>query len=206
METVVFPAYTGLKCNMMPFVQGDPASLPAEYAAYSEVVKAHFLELGEIGFLTVHESLVQSGTSQRGYGEGRRTVHVEVGQHAGKNHWGGTSWGGHGRVLLRDDVRVLIANSIGGTCRVWETEDRRPTRDGDLAAYLDDYPENTGRLLVANEVARIGIFTPHECVPQTTTGPRQFLWIVGRGVTGREDYFTVNPLVPLMVSARSLGS
>ena len=49
---------------------------------------------------------------------------------------------------------------------------------------------------ICGEVARIGIFTPHECVPQPTTAPRQFLRIVGRGVAGREDYFTINPLVP----------
>ena len=196
MTTMLFPVYSGLKCNMMPFVQGESSSLPAEYAAYSDVVKFHFLEFGEIGFLTIHESVVQSGASQRGYSQGTRNVHIEVGRRDGKNLWGGTtSWGGNGRVLLRDDVRVLIANSIGGTCRIWDTDERRPTPNGDLADYLDDYPEETGRLLDANEVAQLSIFTPHECVPQKKTGPRQFLRIVGRGVTGREDYFTVNPLV-----------
>lgn len=45
------------------------------------------------------------------------------------------------------------------------------------------------------EVAKISIFTPHECVTQQNDDYRQFFRIVGKGVKGREDYFTVNPLV-----------
>lgn len=41
----------------------------------------------------------------------------------------------------------------------------------------------------------MSIFTPHECIKQTKSGNRQFIRIVGEGVEGREDYFTVNPLI-----------
>jgi hypothetical protein len=52
-------------------------------------------------------------------------------------------------------------------------------------------------LLKSGEVAKISIFTPHECISQTKSANRQFFRIVGKGVTGREDYFTINPLVSL---------
>lgn len=40
-----------------------------------------------------------------------------------------------------------------------------------------------------------GILTPHESLPVPCDFPRQFLRIISSGVHGREDYFTVNPLV-----------
>ena len=52
---------------MMPFIQGDPDSLPKEYKAYSSVVKNNFLDKGKIGYLTIDESFVSAGKSQRGY-------------------------------------------------------------------------------------------------------------------------------------------
>ena len=90
---------------------------------------------------------------------------------------------------------VLIANSISDTCRVWDAKEMRFTQDGDLSAYIDNYPTETGILLKSGEVAKISIFTPHECINQTQSGKRQFFRIVGRGVKGREDYFTINPLI-----------
>ena len=69
------------------------------------------------------------------------------------------------------------------------------TDDGDLSEYIDRYPEHTGKMLKSGEVAKIRIFTPHECISQKESGFRQFFRIVGKGVTGREEYFTVNPLL-----------
>ena len=31
---MAFPAYSGARCYMMPFIQGRPESLPAAYAGY----------------------------------------------------------------------------------------------------------------------------------------------------------------------------
>ena len=90
---------------------------------------------------------------------------------------------------------VLIANNISDTCRVWGTKELSYTDDGDLSEYIDKYPEHTGMMLKSGEVAKISIFTPHECVSQKESGLRQFFRIVGKGVTGREEYFTVNPLL-----------
>lgn len=181
---------------MMPFIQGDPFSVPKAYRPYSEILSQNYLEKGEVGYLTIDESFVEAGKSQRGYnacGVGRN-VHIEVGRHPEYNSWG-SSWGGNAKTLLDDDTMVLIANSVDGTCRLWNEKELRYTKDGDLSDYIAEYPERTGRLLMGGEVAKISIFTPHECVAQKYSGERQFFRIVGRGVHGREDYFTVNPLL-----------
>lgn len=193
---IQFPEPTGLKCNMLPFVQGDSSSLPQIYNPYSKVINENFLEKGEIGFLTIDESFVEGGKSQRGYSSsGGRNVHIEVGRNKDCNRWGGNPWGGRFGTLLENSTKVLIANSVSETCRVWDNIEMRFTKNGDLADYVDEYPENTGRMLKSGEVAKISIFTPHECINQKQSGDRQFFRVVGKGVKGREDYFTVNPLI-----------
>lgn len=196
---ILFPQFSGIKCHMMPFIQGDASSLPPEYKSYSDIVNNNFLEKGEIGFLTIDESFVKEGSSQRGYNSAgiKRNVHIEVGSHKDKNHWGGggSSWGNGYKTVLDKDTMVLIANSISDTCKIWDTKDMSFTEDGDLSAYIDKYPENTGILLKEGELVKMSIFTPHECINQKHSGNRQFIRIVGKGVHGREDYFTINPLV-----------
>ena len=195
---IIFPEFTGIKCNMMPFIQGDSNSLPHEYKSYFEIINQNYLEKGEIGFLTIDESFVNANSSQRGYNSKgiSRNVHIEVGRHSDINCWGsgsGSSWGGRRSTILEDDTMVLISNSISDTCRVWDTIEKSFTKDGDLSNYIDKYPENTGINLKAGEVVKISIFTPHECISQKTSSNRQFFRIVGKGVHGREDYFTINP-------------
>lgn len=197
---IEFPNFTGVKCNMMPFIQGDSNSLPEMYKPYSSIIDTIFLEQGEIGFLTIDESFVKARTSQRGYNSKgiNRNVHIEVGRNSSSNYWGGSggsSWGGHNKTLLDDSTMVLIANSISDTCRYWDVKEMEYTKDGDLSDYITKYPEETGQLMKKGEVAKISIFTPHECVTQHQDDYRQFFRIVGKGVKGREEYFTINPLV-----------
>lgn len=181
----------------MPFIQGDPSSLPEMYKSYSDILEDTYLEKGEIGFLTIDESFVEGGKSQRGYNASgiKRNVHIEVGRCEGLSHWGGGGWGGKPTTILDEDTMVLIANSVSNTCRVWDAIEKRYTKDGDLSQYINDYPEDTGCLLNSGEVAKISIFTPHECVAQKQPSRRQFFRIVGKGVHGREEYFTKNPLL-----------
>lgn len=194
-NTIKFPEFTGAKCTMMPFIQGDSSSLPDQFIPYASIIDTNFLEKGEVGFLTIDEKFVTAGSSQRGFNSFgiNRNVHIEVGS-SGK--WGGgSSWGGKPGTLLHERTQVLIANSLSNTCRLWNATERRYTNDGDLSEYINDYPESDGFLLSSGEVAKIGIFTPHEPIAQLVSANRQFFRIVGSGVTGRESYFTVNPLV-----------
>lgn len=197
---VIFPEYTGIKCQMMPFIQDDSNSLPDIYLPYKEIIDNNFLQKGEVGYLTIDEKFVKANTSQRGYNSTgiNRNVHIEVGRNPNFNYWGnggGSSWGGKAGTLLDDNVEVLIANSIDDTCRLWDTKELSYTKDGDLSHVIEKYPEESGICLKAGEVAKISIFTPHECINQIKDSFRQFFRIVGKGVHGREEYFTVNPLM-----------
>ncbi len=78
---------------------------------------------------------------------------------------------------------------------MWDSECPDTSEDGDIGDRAELYPYEAARFLAAGEVANIGILTPHESMPTARTHGRQFLRIVGRGVHGREEYFTRNPMV-----------
>jgi hypothetical protein len=67
---------------MMPYIQGEPDSVPETYAAYADIIASVHHKKGDIGFLTIDESLAIGGTPHRGqrakYG---RALHTEAGKH-----------------------------------------------------------------------------------------------------------------------------
>lgn len=85
---IEFPEMTGIKCTMMPFIQGDHQSVPEIYQPYAKIINKNFLEKGEIGYLTIHESVVEAGKSQRGFNDLgiNRNVHIEVGRNEKENY------------------------------------------------------------------------------------------------------------------------
>lgn len=177
----------------MPFIQGRGESLPRPYRQYAEIVESLVFpgQEGEIGLITIDETFVEAGQSQRGYGAGSRTIHTEACMSGESFTWGPT-WGTGGTVTLDRDVRVLIANSIPDTCMIWDVDVHDTTPDGDLSLRSGEFPRSSGRMMQAGEVVEIGIFTPHEPIIQRNSGNRQFFRIVGKGVHGREQYFTRN--------------
>lgn len=193
----MFPEFSGLRCLMMPYIQGEPESVPREYGAYAEIVRDVFVCRGDVGYLTIDESVACAGEPHRGQrARYARALHTEAGVVRGIYGWGDVpSWGGGRRVLLDRDVRVLLASNTGGTCAVWDAEHPDTSEDGDIGDRANLYPYSIARILGAGEVANIGILTPHESLPVKETSRRQFLRIVGSGVHGREPYFTRNPLV-----------
>jgi hypothetical protein len=192
-----FPTFTGVRCLMMPYVQGYSASVPDAYSPYKSIIDSVFFEKGKIGFLTIDESPVRAGNPHRGdrarYG---RALHTEAGQKPGTvtYMWGG-NWGGNEEVMLAPDVRILLANNLNESCAVWDVVHEPTSVDGDIGDAADLYPYENATLMKAGEVHDIGILTPHESLPVLQDFDRQFLRIVSSGVHGREAYFTQNPLV-----------
>lgn len=197
MTTIEFPQYSGTRCLMMPYIQGEPDSLPEAYAPYRDIVSSVFVRRGDVGFLTIDESLAVAGMPHRGArARYPRALHTEAGIMRGIYGWGsGPVWGGRHAVTLERDVRVLIASNVDDSCAVWDSEHEDTSTDGDIGHASARYPYSAARLLKAGEVSEIGILTPHESLPVKRDVHRQFLRIVGAGVHGREDYFTANPLV-----------
>lgn len=192
--TVTFPEYSGIRCLMMPYVQGDPDSIPDEYAAYWDIVATTYVEPGEIGYLTIDESPVRQGSAHRGaHAKFGRPLHTEAGLRPDSQYgWG---WGRLTNVFLERRVPVLLANNLTGSCAYWDAEHEQTSYNGDIGDQADLYPYEDAIIMQAGEVHRIGILTPHESLRVQTDFDRQFLRIVGAGVHGREPYFTVNPLM-----------
>jgi len=197
---IEFPKFSGLRCLMMPYIQGDITSLPIDYAPYYEILDSLFLEKGEIGFLTIDESPVKAGVAHRGArAKYDRAIHTEAGRNPLKAHrWGGggSRWGDKDDVELEDNVQILLANNLDLSCAIWDTEHLNTTLDGDLGEFSDLYSYKNAIFTKPGEVWQIGILTPHESIPVKEDFNRQFIRIVSSGVHGRESYFTINPLIP----------
>lgn len=190
---IAFPKFTGLRCLMMPYVQGDPDSVPKEYHAYADIIASAYLRAGDVGYLTIDESIAHAGKPHRGKrARTDRALHTEAGVRAYKAVWG--AWGSSEEVTLDPGVEILLANNLDDSCAVWDAWHPDTSRDGDIGHLSADYPYSMAELMKAGEVRRIGIFTPHESLPVKRTVHRQFLRIVSSGVRGREPYFTENRL------------
>ncbi len=194
---IEFPEFSGLRCLMMPYRQGDPSSVPGVYASYRDIIASVFMRAGDVGFLTIDESFVEAGSPHRGArAKFGRALHTEAGREPGLGfRWGGGKWGDSGTVRLDRDVRVLLANNMDGTCAVWDAERDDTSPDGDIGHLAGEYPYEAATVLGAGEVHEIGILTPHESMPSPRSFNRMFLRIVSSGVRGREPYFTENPRV-----------
>lgn len=196
--SVVFPDFSGIRCLMMPYIQGDSDSVPDIYAPYRDVIGSVFLKKGDIGFLTIDESFAAEGKPHRGqrakYG---RALHTEAGKDPHKIYcWGGGGWGSSHDVTLERGVKILLVNNLDNSCAVWDAEHEDTSLDGDIGHVAAMYPYTDATFQQAGEVHEIGILTPHESLPVSENYNRQFLRIVSSGVHGREEYFTQNPLVP----------
>jgi hypothetical protein len=200
-QTINFPAFTGIRCLMMPYIQGCFDSVPKIYKSYRDIIENIFLKKGDIGYLTIDESVATKGIPHRGarakYG---RPLHTEAGRdyiHQCYQWGGGGGWGSSHHVTLDRHVKILLANNQDNSCAVWDKEHTNTSLDGDIGYAANDYPYKNAFLMKAGEVFKIGIFTPHESLPIKRTYNRQFLRIVSSGVHGREEYFTENPLMSI---------
>ena len=202
---IKFPKFSGVRCLMMPYIQGVVDSVPAIYHAYSDIISNIVVRRGDIGFLTIDESTARSGRPHRGdRAKFGRALHTEGGivhdavRGCDVVAWGGGGtirWGGGEGVRLEPDVEILLANNIDGTCAIWDTEHYNTSADGDIGDAAGLYPYDDAVMMKAGDVHKIGVFTPHESLPVSTDVRRQFLRIVSSGVYGREPYFTKNPLM-----------
>lgn len=198
LTTITFPEFKGVRCLMMPYIQGDSRSVPEEYQSYKDIIENVFVKKGDIGFITIDESPVLKNNPHRGArAKFGRALHTEAGRDPNKIYgWGsGGAWGSSHTVTLDRNVKVLLSNNIDNTCAIWDTEHENTSIDGDIGDYSDIYPYEKAILMKSGEVHEIGILTPHESLPVKQNFNRQFLRIISSGVHGREEYFTENPLL-----------
>lgn len=195
-QKIQFPKYSGVRCLMMPYIQGHPESVPEEYSSYRDIIELVYITKGDLGFLTIDESPVVVGKPHRGdRAKHGRALHTEAGLSPDKSVYCWATWGGNNRVTLERDVEILLANNLDGSCAVWDAEHEDTSLDGDIGHVSDEYPYSEATFMKSGEVHKIGILTPHESLPVANKFNRQFLRIMSSGIYGRENYFTKNPLV-----------
>jgi len=193
---VAFPEPKGVSINMMPFVMGDPTSLPGDLRQYSGLIDACLSdtesERGKIGFLTIQEGEVAAGMSQRRPGlhletpgiamQCGRVIHVEV-------HWGGG-----------DDYRqggIFTASTVAESCRVWDVRIAAPDEVVGPLGEVEHSREllGEGTFMDASTLYWMSDRTPHESMPLERAMQRQYFRLVTSSVSvWYERHSTPNPL------------
>ena len=209
---VEFPKPTDININMMPFLMGrrfKETKLPRYLRHYWDEIIQHCIlddEVGEIGYLTIHECYVDEGTSQR-----RPGIHTESPGVAMLKDSKGTvkfiyhPWGGGLRYMGDFDLHVeggiFMASNVENSCKVWNCQIQRPEVDsldivgkhGDIE-HLREFLPADSETMAANQVYWITDRTPHESLPLTKGTYRQFFRLVTSQVGAWfEDHSTKNP-------------
>lgn len=150
---VTFPAFSGMRIMMMPFVIGEPDTVPAAYRALVRSVEPS-AQAGRTAYLTIDERDIPAGQTHRRPGR-----HVD----------GHGSWGGGGGPWSARGM-VLAASELG--CVAWPgTFDGEPGPDGEC----DHLPVSGEPVpLLANTAYLCSPMMVHEALPFATATRRQF--------------------------------
>jgi len=214
---LVFPEPTGINVNMMPFIMGDKDSIPEKYMGYWPLIcacKIPKAEEGKVGYLTVHESIVAAGQTQR-----RPGLHIEVpgliktdaGQY--KSHpamWGcgflrATKESDSHPELPRVEGGIYMANNVTGTCRLYNCFIKDPDlicgENGDLEQVRalmpqsHEFAEPSYTDMEANTIYWLTDRTPHESLSVDEETHRQFFRVVTSKLSAWfPEHSTANPL------------
>uniref|UniRef100_A0A7M5WID7 Uncharacterized protein n=1 Tax=Clytia hemisphaerica TaxID=252671 RepID=A0A7M5WID7_9CNID len=226
---VKFPKPTDININMMPFVMAkkfENMQLPDYLKPYSDMIETAFFnelpffdieEFGKIGYLTIHESLVEEGKSQRRPGlhtESPGFIYVkndlsdekceELCIEKGSGHdkimalgvwWGKLGYNSH----HFPNGGIYMASNVDDSCKVWDCQivadnngEELIRKHGDIEHLRCFLPEST--LLKSDILYWINDRTPHESLPLKKGTYRQFFRLVTHRVSvWYEDHSTKNP-------------
>jgi hypothetical protein len=211
-----FPASRSLNVNMMPFELRRPrTSLPPELQPYCDMIFLcrHTVSDDRIAYLTVHESDVPVGQSQR-----RAGLHVESpgggylispdtsDPDAKRLRWG-LMWG-MGALNPATDMAVdgiFMASNLDATCRIWPALIKESAPVTDPHGGVEQLREHLGpgQELQASQMCWFTDRTPHESLPvqapahdpDAKTVHRQFFrLVVGKISVWYTRHSTPNPL------------
>lgn len=184
---IQFPKYSNVNVNMLPFIIGDIKSLPGSVMSYADLIERCGVSTkrsGEVGYLSISESYVAMGESQR-----RGGLHTEA--HA-VDGWGGGTWGGASSIETGEGI--YMASNISNSCAVWDSLVYDQKEMGDCEHIRDRLGKPT--MLKANQLVWLTDRTPHESLPLKAKGRRQWFRLVSGPISvWYEDHSTPNPLV-----------
>jgi len=176
-EQVRFPQPMDVVINMMPIITGDASSVPRYLHGYLPLIAATGLAAGKLSYLTVHESFVLPGQTQR-----RRGVHTDG---TVLSCWGG-GWGGgdpqpkpepqpEPTPPKKPDKGIYMA-STDGRCHAWNVMAYDVDEHGAIANM--SLPLNKAHMLAPETLYWMTDRTPHESLPSLRPHFRQFFRLV----------------------------
>eukprot|EP01084_Bolivina_argentea_P213016 361942_1 len=210
-KTIYFPKPTNININMMPFrLTGcfDTTGLPKHLEPYfirliKPCLLCDFTQLNRICFLTINESLVDYGCTQRRPGIhtespgyiyindeiDEKTIHhnskaeyIKGGGRTAKKMYVGTFGGGYTRHEQHDGI--YMASSVSNTTAIWNCQIIKKL-DTDVIGHLGDIghlksslPAEKKFYISENCLYWLTDRTPHEALPMHKPTYRQFFRLV----------------------------
>ena len=209
---------------MMPFIVGrnfKECQLPEYLEPYWSLLNTCLIpqinrmipsDLGKVYYLTIQESWVEGGVSQRRPGlhvdsPGRVKIKGEdvddqnLEGEGKSQEYHGHPWGRGCAHSLRDGVYAMqggiyLASSVSDSCRAWNCS-VDPDIIGTLGdvEYLRGFLPSDGEVLKPGQLYWITDKTPHESLPLKERTYRQFFRLVTADVSlWYKDHSTANPL------------
>lgn len=183
-----------ININMMPFVLKDINSLPDYLKDYFPLVHKSIInisrrEIDLIAYITIHESFVEKGKTQRRPGLHTDASKISIENQVdlpGAMHWGGGPLGG-----------IIIGSNLAHTTKIYDciVKDEIIGKHGSLEHIRELLTEEKFIVNKASELMLISDHTPHEALPMTESGYRQFFRLVfGTVDVWYSQHSTPNPL------------
>lgn len=178
------PPYAGIRIMMMPYRIDDPdGTLPSRLSPWFDTL-LHMGMLSDpgVGYLTIDESLVRAGETQR-----RPGLHVDgVGPDGGIGGWGGGGggWGSSGMTMVSSHVGcVAYDQAFSGY----------PRPNGDCSHLEDQLDEEYETVLQANTVYWCSPLAVHRSLPMELDTYRQFCRVSFPSDAPWYEGYTPNP-------------
>ena len=222
---ISFPPPRDIKINMMPYVFGGDNfksyKLPSYLKPYFKIIKHCYSshhDISKVFYLTIHESQVEAGKSQR-----RPGVHIDnsgplkienddfeenyiAGEGVGSiNYYWASPYNWGGGMFLADEAvsgGIFIASNVPNSCRLWDCKIEKGLVNGSEiigdngnCEHIKDFlPADKEKVLEENKLYWITDRTPHESLPLQNGTYRQFIRVVTANVTHwLADHSTPNP-------------
>lgn len=182
--------------NMMPFVLGDINTLPSYLHKYSYHINkssanVNYNLLGKVAYLTIQESFVEKGNTQRRPGLHTDATKILIKDQnfntASTISWGGGPYGG-----------IIIWSDVPETTKIYNciVKDEHIGEGGDLGYMREIIEESDNSITnLGGELIYITDHTPHEALPMKESGYRRFFRLVfGEIDVWYAQHSTPNPL------------
>ena len=201
---ISFPPPTDIKINMMPYIFGGEKfksyKLPSYLKPYFQIIKHCYgsrHDINKVFYLTIHESEVEPGKSQRCPGvhidnSGPLKINTEEDYVEGEGI-GSTIYIWSNGEFKNECISggIFIASNVPNSCRLWDCQIEKDFtngseitgENGECEHMREFLPADKELVLEKNKLYWITERTPHESLPLQNGTYRQFIRVVTANVS-----------------------